>query len=91
MGYYTDGEVKDEIEDVTKGKGNDYYDPMHGKFGDERICREIKEPFLCVKQNVCGWCSETNSCVAGGPNGPYHMCSMTQFTFSRYPGSSFIF
>ena len=64
---------------------------MSGVYGDTNICSNIKDPFFCVKQTVCGWCGQVNGCISGDKNHPYVPCDMDTYTFHASEGYIKIF
>ena len=68
--YYDDGNRGAETEADAVGSTATFYDPKNGIFGDAALCKQLANPFDCVKSNVCGWCGSSLTCVAGTPKGP---------------------
>jgi hypothetical protein len=44
-------------------------------------CHVISVPLECVRQTVCGWCGNSNSCVRGTAIAPLEVCS-SAYTFN---------
>ncbi len=64
----------------------DYYNGEE-KLNTVRVdCKIYKDPKACTMVNVCGWCSNSNSCIAGNNLGPLESCPRSKYQFS-FPGN----
>lgn len=44
-------------------------------------CRLFSNPTDCLRTSYCGWCGQTNGCVAGTQLGPSQPCLKSTYTF----------
>ena len=43
------------------------------------------EPGSCVNNSSCGWCGQSNNCIAGNSSGPLAPCLRSTFLFTNPP------
>ena len=71
-----------KISDKNSKESNDeYYNgSKHLTEYYHNICAGFtKEPQLCAKQENCGWCYSSNSCIQGSKEGPVEKCLPRHF------------
>lgn len=85
-------QLRGEISTIEEIKTNpDYYDGQL-KMGEDKnsmkktSCGEwTTQPEACKKVGNCGWCSSSNSCIAGNEKGPLMPCKAGAFKFETPP------
>lgn len=45
-------------------------------------CKIYRDTNSCLRQNYCGWCAATKSCITGNNTGPLEQCPQAQYQFS---------
>lgn len=73
-------ETIDEIE----SKNQNYYDGSRSLHYLKEICKQFNRlQNLCSKQESCGWCYSTNTCIHGTAQGPVEQCAVRHFYYKE--------
>lgn len=66
----------------NKNKDDDYYDGTRHLNFYSSICANFNKNLdECTKQENCGWCYSSNSCIHGTKEGPVDKCLPRHFVY----------